>query len=55
MAEEKKIPNNCWECKRSSNCYSSYGEGTCKYKVAIEEREWKDFLRNRKGADSDAG
>lgn len=52
MSEQKVIPENCWECKHSSNCYSYYGEGTCKYKIAIEVRERNNFLDKRKEGDS---
>lgn len=48
MAEQKVIPENCWVCDKSTDCYASYGEGTCKYKFAIEERERKGVEPNGK-------
>lgn len=53
MSDQKVIPESCWVCPHSANCYSYYGEGTCKYKIAIAERERNNFLVNRKEADSD--
>lgn len=53
MADQKVIPESCWVCPHSANCYSYYGEGTCKYKAAIEERERNNFLVNRKEVGSD--
>ena len=52
MSEQIAIPDNCWTCSYSYNCYSSFGEGTCKYKTAIEERERKNSLSKRKEGDS---
>ena len=46
MSEQKAIPDNCWMCEHSYNCYSSYGEGACKYRIAIEERERKEGESN---------
>lgn len=46
MSEEKKIPASCWTCSKSTNCYSHYGEGACKYKIAIEERDRKEADSN---------
>lgn len=48
MAEEKAIPKSCWTCDKSTNCYAHYGEGACKYKIAIEERERKGGETNGK-------
>jgi hypothetical protein len=48
MPERKEIPKNCWTCDKSANCYSNYGEGTCAYKVAIEEMERKCSTQMRK-------
>ena len=45
MTTQNVIPESCWKCKYSVNCYSSYGEGGCKYRLAIEKAD-------RKGADS---
>lgn len=44
---EKNIPENCWTCPYSVYCYASYGEGGCKYKLAIENAE------RQRGVDSD--
>lgn len=52
MSERKVIPESCCECKYSSGCYAYYGEGTCRYKIAIEERDRKAFSKNRKEGDS---
>lgn len=41
MSEEKKIPESCWRCQHAVNCYSSYGDGGCKYRLAIENAELK--------------
>lgn len=48
MPERKEIPKSCWTCDKSTNCYAHYGEGACKYKIAIEERERKGGETNGK-------
>ena len=49
MSEQKVIPESCWKCEHSYKCEAFYGEGTCKYKIAIEERERNNFLNQKKG------
>ena len=39
MSDQNAIPESCWKCKYSVNCYASYGEGLCKYRLAIEKAE----------------
>ena len=41
MPEQKVIPESCWKCKYSVNCYSTYGEGCYKYRIAIENADRK--------------
>lgn len=46
MSTQNEIPESCWKCKYAVHCDSSYGEGSCRYRLAIE-------IADRKGADSD--
>lgn len=39
--DKKKVPESCWVCPYSVNCYSWYGGSTCKYRLKIEEMELK--------------
>lgn len=48
MTKGKAIPKSCWTCDKSTNCYAHYGEGACKYKIAIEEQERKGGKTNGK-------
>lgn len=55
MSEQKEIPKSCFTCKKSVNCYSNYGGGTCKYKFAIEEMERNSSTQTRKEVGPHAG
>ena len=48
MTEQKSIPESCWTCDKSTDCYANYGEGACKYKFYVEEKERKGVTPNGK-------
>lgn len=49
MSEEKKIPENCFQCSYSVNCYSYYGGSLCKYKHEIDKRYTEPTAKREKG------
>lgn len=49
MSDEKKVPENCFKCQYSVNCYSYYGGNLCKYKREIDQRYNNVAVKREKG------
>ena len=53
MSEEKKIPENCFQCKHGHNCNAAhYGHRLCKFYHEIEKRCVELAMKRERGANS---